>query len=322
MTRVEVDAVLKAADFSEKEIQQIKFQRQLIQGTVASTTDRELAAKLALVIDKPVSELSEVFMSSKHRQDADPSVTQVGWLNEEDDAAESLSQVKLEPGTSTMMDAYRSVKPGNSDLNLYSVEMEMFKKTFSQEQVEEKLHEILLDRYNSYRQKGLDGIPPYTRKGGKDYHPGDELKMKSELALIIKNHCPIFYRVLNEYPKEKPESLHEEFTWVNFEIDGKPTISLVHKMGMHESGVYVFCQRHFYVSRGHNSLQGTGGAFPIEPYEGHDEESTLLLYASRTSTDQVAGFGGAAKRAIGAKIMGGRIAENILRSREVVEKSG
>ena len=49
------------------------------------------------------------------------------------------------------------------------------------------------------------------------------------------------------------------------------------------------------------------------------EGGTLVVYGSRTSTDQVAGFGGAAKRAIGARVMGGKIAENIERARKNFE---
>lgn len=43
-----------------------------------------------------------------------------------------------------------------------------------------------------------------------------------------------------------------------------------------------------------------------------------MLYATRTSTDQVGGFGGSAKRTIGNKIMGGRMSENFERAREVL----
>ena len=42
------------------------------------------------------------------------------------------------------------------------------------------------------------------------------------------------------------------------------------------------------------------------------------FYATRTSTDQVSGFGGAAKRGIGNRVMGGRMAENFERAREVL----
>lgn len=78
--------------------------------------------------------------------------------------------------------------------------------------------------------------------------------------------------------------------------------------------VSVFCERHFYVSRSHNSVQSIGAAFPAE------DNDTVVLLAQRTSTDQVAGFGGAAKRGIGAKVMGGKVADNFTRIQENVSK--
>lgn len=73
-------------------------------------------------------------------------------------------------------------------------------------------------------------------------------------------------------------------------------------------------ERHFYISRSHNCLQGIGAALPID-------DGAVVLYATRTSSDQVSGFGGAAKRGIGNKIMGGRMAENFERARQVLAEA-
>ena len=75
-----------------------------------------------------------------------------------------------------------------------------------------------------------------------------------------------------------------------------------------------YMERHFYISRSHNCLQGIGAALPID-------DGAVVLYATRTSTDQVSGFGGAAKRGIGNKIMGGRMAENFERARQVLAEA-
>jgi len=60
-------------------------------------------------------------------------------------------------------------------------------------------------------------------------------------------------------------------------------------------------------------LQGLGGAFPCE-------DGVILVYATRTSTDKVAGFGGAAKRAMGARIMSSKQAENFEKLQKVLTK--
>ena len=46
---------------------------------------------------------------------------------------------------------------------------------------------------------------------------------------------------------------------------------------------------------------GEGGIFPVQ-------EGALVIYANRTFTDQLGGFGAGAKQSIGRKIMGGQIA--------------
>ena len=100
--------------------------------------------------------------------------------------------------------------------------------------------------------------------------------------------------------------MKDVFGWINFKIDDKPTISLFQKTYWKVNDkVAMMCFRHFYVSRGHNSVQAFGGCFPVE------DDKTLVLYASRTSTDRVAGFGGSAKKAMGSRIMGGRLEANL-----------
>ncbi len=48
---------------------------------------------------------------------------------------------------------------------------------------------------------------------------------------------------------------------------------------------------------------------------------STTIDATRTSTDQVSGFGSTAKRTIGNKVMGGRMADNFERARKVLAAS-
>jgi hypothetical protein len=218
-----------------------------------------------------------------------------------------------------MVQAYLNTKPGDG-LNLSEEEMGLFhgldKQIATQEQVEKLLRQVLTSRFNEYRQKGLEGIAPYCRgKGGKNFEPGKELLERTSKLKYIQKVSPAFYKYMIEYPNSKPdESVQESFSWINFNIEDKPTISLVHKVMWKLDNTYLIMHRHFYVSRGHNSVQAVGGGIPVE------EDKTLLILASRTSTDLVSGFGGSAKRAMGSRIMGGRIAENMERYRAAMEK--
>ncbi len=91
---------------------------------------------------------------------------------------------------------------------------------------------------------------------------------------------------------------------------------LVHKIGYNIGDIFVFFQRMFYVNRSHNSVQGIGGFFPT----ADSSEEGIVVYATRTSTDKVAGFGGAAKRTIGARVMSSKQAKNFERLRALQEK--
>jgi hypothetical protein len=70
-------------------------------------------------------------------------------------------------------------------------------------------------------------------------------------------------------------------------------------------------QRQYWVSAQYNAEQD---AVLLQPVA----EGTLVILMSRTSTDQVAGFGGGAKRAIGSKMMGRTLVELAERSRAVL----
>jgi len=131
------------------------------------------------------------------------------------------------------------------------------------------------------------------------------------MSPIMKKEAPSFHKHLLEYPNHRPEGLQESFSWAHFQMDKKPLYSLVHRMGMlYDGKVYVFSERQFYNSRNSNSVQGLGGAFPVDNNGG-----TVLVYVARASTDHVLGFGGSAKRSIGARIMSSKYVDLIERFR-------
>jgi hypothetical protein len=300
-----LEEVMTAAGATSAEKAQIR-NGEFAKGTLDSTNERELAAWFAFSVRGTAAILREIFLDSSARNEADPTVLQMGNIEYGDE--DPFAALTLDPSGPEATKAYLTASPGSSgDLNLSKEEMKLFaslSKNSSQKDVEAKLREVLLSRLNEYKQNGLKGIPPYTR-GTTDYLPGDELLLKTKMSHILQKASPEFFKCLSDYPQSKPDGLEESYSWVNFNVDGKATIALVHKLGLQEANVYVYCQRHFYVSRGHNSVQGVGGVFPVE------DEKVVVLYGSRTSTDQVAGFGGSVKRAIGSKVMSGRIAQNM-----------
>mmetsp|Transcript_35295 Transcript_35295/g.72225 ORF Transcript_35295/g.72225 Transcript_35295/m.72225 type:complete len:313 (-) Transcript_35295:374-1312(-) len=309
MSLITAEEVLKDAGFTASDIGNIRSGK-LVKQTVSSTSDRELAAQFALLVKVPASELKEAFMTGSKKKETDDTITDMG-LVADDPALEDFMGVALEPNGDKMTKTYLIAAPG-SDLNLSEEEIQKFnglkKSGGKQEQVETVLREVLFERLRTYKCKGLKGIAPYARSG-KNYDPGKELYDKTTTAKILKARAPAFYNHVLNYPEDKPDGVEEIFSWFNYSIDDKPTICLSHKMLKEENGGIVFYERHFYVSRSHNSMQRIGGASPVD-------EGTICFVLSRTSTDQVSGFGGAAKRKIGAQIMAGKIADNFEKMRE------
>jgi hypothetical protein len=227
----------------------------------------------------------------------------------EDGGDGSLDDFKGIEISEKFADSYKKAAPG-SEFNLSKDEIALFKKCKSHDDVENCLRQILLDRFRAYKKDGLAGIKPYTR-GKKESSPKDEFRGQINAGKILPKRSPAFNKYIMDYPKSKPEGAEESYFWVNSIIDDKPTIALVHRLGMPQEGGFVYMERHFYVSRSHNCLMGLGAALPVD-------DGAVVLYCTRTSTDQVGGFGSAAKRTIGNKVMGGRMKENFERAREAM----
>ena len=63
-----------------------------------------------------------------------------------------------------------------------------------------------------------------------------------------------------------------------------------------DGNAYVVVQRMYYVSAGFNAEQAIAALVPVQG-------GTVMVYGNRTSTDQVTGWGGSAKRSIGSKLL-------------------
>ena len=345
-----VDDVLREAGFSETAIAEVKAGKLHYGGSLDAASDKELSVKLAFHVKAKLESAKEIFLDSPKKKEYDPTVESLGEFLSFSAClpvrmsrvviahcrdpyclspvmlfcfVATIGMIAVDGGLGSLEDfsgikltnekvvgkLYRSAAPG-SDLKLSKDEIPMFKDCKTHDEVENALRKVLLDRFRAYKRHGLDGIKPYARSK-KEFSPGEEMRSQIEAGGVLPKRSPIFNRYTLEYPDNAPEGAEESFFWVNSVIDGLPTIALVHRMGMPQSGGYVYLERHFYISRSHNWLQGIGCALPVD-------DGAVVLYCTRTSTDQVSGIGSTAKRKIGNKIMGGRMAENFERAREVM----
>ena len=321
---IKYDELLAEAGYSQKAINEVREGKLHYGGSLDAASDKELSVKLAFHVNAKLENVAGLFLRFPKKKEFDDSVIALGeilrsllvlrmfhhslnkWyycvemIAEDcgDGSLEDFAGVKLDPNSNVMDKLYHDAKAG-SDLNLSSDEIKMFKQLGNKathNEIEQCLRRVLLNRFREYKKKGLTGIPSYARSK-KEFSVGDELKHQLEVGPILKKYSPVFWKYAIEYPNNKPDGAVESFFWVNSLIDDKPTIALVHRLGMPQDGGYVYMERHFYLSRSHNCLQGIGAALPCE------DGGTAVFYATRTSTDQVSGFGGSAKRTIGNKIM-------------------
>ncbi len=291
-------AVLGEVGFSAEDTR-AALAGELVTTNLESTSDRELAVAMSFLVRGSTEGLVESFHDGLTYR-LDEGVTASGGIDGDGSLAD-FEALRLEPGGARVADRLRRARPGN-DWNLSGEERARLGALDSEglAGVERVMREILLARYRSYRADGLAGIPPYDR-GRRAFEPAEDLRRATEASVVLRRYAPALHRTLLEYPRYRPDGFRERFLWLNFEIDGLPTFVLSHRMSVElAGGVHALAQRHYFVGRSHNTVQVVGAMSPVE-------EGTLVVYANRTSTDQVVGFGSSARHAIGRRMMSSQI---------------
>ena len=289
-------SVLEENGFSAGDIAKV-MNGELVDTTLKSSNEREIAAGLAFLIKEPPAELMKEARQGL-LSNTDPNTIAWGSLEGEGSLAQ-FSKLTLAPDAKDRTKLYAGAEAGD-DLNLSAAEIQGFQGKKSESAVLAQLRKMLLSRYQAYRAKGLDGIADYDRGDGESTPVSGDLRSASEALTGLEKHVPTFYKVLMGYPKGKGSTFTERFDWSNYNAHDTPTFVLTHRMAMQDGDGYLVAQRQFYVSRGYNSVQAVAGFFPVKA-------GTVVLYTNRTSTDQVTGFGGGTKRSIGSRVMASQL---------------
>eukprot|EP00546_Thalassionema_frauenfeldii_P006077 CAMPEP_0178920324 /NCGR_PEP_ID=MMETSP0786-20121207/14943_1 /TAXON_ID=186022 /ORGANISM="Thalassionema frauenfeldii, Strain CCMP 1798" /LENGTH=376 /DNA_ID=CAMNT_0020594381 /DNA_START=1 /DNA_END=1131 /DNA_ORIENTATION=- len=318
-----IQTILQDAGFASKDIDTI-LDGKLHKKILDSTNPREIGMAFAVLLsDTSPDDISEAFISQRFKTAVDPAITGIGVINSlqsnkkkdllEDFRKLSLFRSDKKKDESTVGSLLESSP--SDDMNLSRDEINAFHKLKNvhdqsdsktiMKKIDETIQESLLKRYQSYREKSLEGILPYSRSKG-DYHPGKDMGLSSKMASVLRREAPIFFSHMSNFPRNRPDNCKESFSWVSFDVgNGIPNVELIHRMGRKqpETGSFVFMERHFFALHSYNSVHGEGGAIPC------GDDRTLLIFSSRTSTDAVSGFGGAAKRSVGVRMMGTMVSD-------------
>ena len=257
----------------------------LLKGKILSTnltegSQKELAVGVIMFVPAPMEKLVE-FVRSGQWFTGDRDIIAVGELKE--------------PVTADSFPA----EPA-SQSNLSATEAQALRSG-------ESFPEVLLHRFEAYRQRGLAGIEPYDRGGGKVARPGDELQGALQESELLAQYSPVLLRALQTYPREQPEDARHRYFWINQKVEGRPTFILTHRMVIARPEGSFMAERQFYVGHSYNSLFLLAGCLPVEG-------GSVVFYSNHTSTDQVAGLASGLRHSIGR----GQMRDEIIKSFEQI----
>lgn len=275
-----------------------------VEASLAPSSPRELSLALVFLVEAGPRQLAlDLGDALAIRDDAD--TLSFGRIDDEH-PEKALRALRL-----SEKDARRWLSAGaGEDINLSSDELERFaalRKRLNgsdsvRDAVGEVVRDILLGRYHSYRVSGLSGIASYQRGGSKMIDAAGELRRASLASKSLGVFRADLYELLLDYPKKRPGSFKESFFWLHYLAHGERVLMLTHRISISEDSDFVSVQRQFYVSRGYNVEQSLSSLIP-------SPKGTLVVYTNRTSTDQVTGFGGSARRSIGRKLLASQLEE-------------
>ena len=317
-----VEETIAHLPFEDTDLEKL-FVNEIVSYELESGTDKELAIVVAMLVKAPIDQLADVVLKGDVLR-ASKTVVEVHFFGDHPPTEELFSDVGFTADESKEVAELLQVAPG-STFNLSKEEILRFNAVARKIEssgstndstvrsaINDAYRTIFLERYKAFRQGGLSAIAPYDR-GKKSVDPGEELRGTIRRSILLKERMPDFYRAFLNYPDDGRDEIHNRFALVKQIVDDRPAFVLSHRMYQRKPGEYALYAYHeFYVGHSYNSLQVVSGAAQVE-------QGTLVFYVNRTSTDQVAGFGGGLKRSIGRGMMRSAVIEQFESIRRLVE---
>jgi len=290
-TLLDADEVLTSVGFSRAD-RDSALSGEFVTAKLKSTSSRDLAVAVAFLVRQTPEKIDAELITRGLLLARDPNTMSHGDLT----GAGTVAQLGTLDLGNAEKKLYLSARAG-AQTNLSSDEitaLEALKGNAGE--VTAEMRKLLLARYSAYRSKGLGGIAPYARSGSKTTDAGGDLRRASEAARALKIYEPSFYDALLEAHDADAAGVEHAYRWARYDARNQPTLMLIHAFSMHDGNAEVAVQRQYYVSRGYNVEQAIVGIVPVK-------QGSIVVYTNHTSTDQVAGLGGSAKRSIGERLM-------------------
>ena len=320
------EELLKYVGFNDTETNKV-MGGEIVSSGLEASSENELALVVVMLVRAPVSKVLDIVQSGTiYKLNKD--VIAFGDIGDATNVKDHFGGLGFEASEAKEVSRLLKVKPG-STFNLSTAEIKRFKAIAPRHQskgaekdaaVREAINTayraVLTERYKAFLQRGLGGISPYDRGGGKQGNPGKELIDKTKSYKLMQKRAPEFYHALLNYPHDSVDDIKNTFIWLKQLVNKRPAFILGHRMLQVRSNEYaVAVFREFYVGHNYNSMQLILVTFPVK-------EGTFVFYSNRTSTDQVAGFGGGMKRKIGGQMLQKEVVKLFTTYRQALEKGG
>ncbi|MGZ8238854.1 MAG: hypothetical protein ACXWTY_13400 [Methylobacter sp.] len=261
---------------------------------VAEGGENELAAGIVIYLPAAPSKIIG-FFKNKGLASLDTDVTAKGTIPLQA-VPDSFKGFGFKAGDDEAAN-FLQAKPG-SQFNLSTQEFQALQNTgFAlPDAASQAYRKILLERWQAYRKNGLKGIATYDRGNGTEANPGAELRTATLDSEMLARYFPELYKAWLNNPAALPSSAHEQFFWLNRKVEGRPTAILGHRVMLTAGAGEVLLSRQFYAGHSYNSNQLIIACLPYR-------DGSLLFFANRSFTDQVAGLGSSLKHSIGREQM-------------------
>lgn len=308
-TASEVPALMKLLGMDAKQLAELE-QGKTVPFDIAENNDKELAAGVVMYMPAKPDKLVK-FINEKSLASVDTDITAQGMIPA-NAGLESFKGFSLKAGSSEAKKLLRA-EPG-SQFNLSTDEFNTLAgiKATDADAASQAYRAILLERLQAYRQKGLKGLAHYDRGDGLFARPSEELRAATMANKVLTRYFPAVYKMWLNYPAAMPAGATEQFFWLNRKVEGRPTAILGHRVLLSSEAGEVMLSRQFYVGHSYNSNQLSIACLPYR-------DGSLVFYANRSFTDQVAGLGSGVKHSIGREQMRGEIVKRLVNLRGLLK---
>ena len=285
--------------------------------------EKELAMDAALYLPVPLPSVF-AYLQRAEVEASDSDIIAHGEI-QPGARADAFGRFALSAQHGDEVEGLLNAEPGDR-FNLSAGEIDSFRplreklagadKKAQAEGVSRHYREILLARWHAYRDGGLAGIAPYAHAEGiPAAEPAAELRAAAGSDKSLARFYPGLEKAWLDYPSGLPAGVSEQFFWLNRTVEDRPTAILGHRLIQSSGEGAVIAIRHYYVGHSYNSINLIIGCLPYR-------DGTLVFYAQRTSTDQVAGMASGLKHAIGRERMKEQMAGRLESLRKAIKAGG